>query len=393
MIGWPRRRWVRWCLGAAGLVPVLAGLAFGGVAWGRPHLTWRLHPLDNHLVLALASGGGPFAGWLLSGGTVAVGAHHRPEVTLTLPAGRTSRMVVSVTSVWSTRVRLAVRVPPAPALAGTSVAGNAVTLRFSMPVTVANTPCGLSGPATPVTMVTFTRATSACSGTLHLVARSGEQASISILVPAIPPPPPPPPPAVPSSVPAPVISFGPPGGGAFYITIDDGRYPDPEVLSLMQQTHVPITAFLVSNAAAENLDYWKAFVAAGGDIEDHTVSHPDLTKLSESADEAQWAGAARAFTAWFGTAPTLGRPPYGVVNTNVRIAASQAGLRDVVLWSASMYNGQLTTYDGRPLRAGEIVILHWIPGLYNSLVQLLAIASAQGLHPAPLVNSLAQGGS
>jgi hypothetical protein len=48
----------------------------------------------------------------------------------------------------------------------------------------------------------------------------------------------------------------------------------------------------------------------------------------------------------------------------------------------------LTTYHGRPLRAGEIVILHWIPGLYQSLVRLLAIASAQGLHPAPLVASL-----
>lgn len=393
MIGWLRRRWVRWCLGAAGLVLVLVGLTFGGVTWGRPHLTWRLHRSDNHLVLALASGGGPFAGWLLSGGTVAVGVHHGPEVTLTLPAGRTSRMVVSVASVWSTRLRLAVRVPSAPAPVGTSVAANAVTLRLSMPVTVANTPCGLSRPATTATMVTFTRATSACSGTLHLVASSGEQASISILIPAIPPPPPPPPPAVPSSVPAPVISFGPPGGGAFYITIDDGWYPDPQVLTLMQQTHVPITAFLISNAAAEDLDYWKAFVAAGGDIEDHTVSHPDLTTLGESADEAQWAGAAQAFTAWFGPAPTLGRPPYGVVNTNVRIAASQAGLRDVVLWSASMYNGQLTTYDGRPLRAGEIVIFHWIPGLYNNLVQLLAIASAQGLHPAPLVDGLAQGGS
>jgi hypothetical protein len=49
-----------------------------------------------------------------------------------------------------------------------------------------------------------------------------------------------------------------------------------------------------------------------------------------------------------------------------------------------MYNGTLTTYDHQPLRAGEIVILHWIPGMYDSLVRLLQIASARGLHPVAL---------
>jgi hypothetical protein len=89
----------------------------------------------------------------------------------------------------------------------------------------------------------------------------------------------------------------------------------------------------------------------------------------------------------------LGRPPYGAVNRAVQVAASEARLRDVVLWSASMYQDQLTTYDHRPLRAGEIVILHWIPGLYDSLVNLLAMASAEGLHPAPLAASLSPSGS
>jgi hypothetical protein len=72
----------------------------------------------------------------------------------------------------------------------------------------------------------------------------------------------------------------------------------------------------------------------------------------------------------------------------VQVTAGQAGLRYVVLWSASMYNSKLTTYDHGPLRAGEIVILHWVPGLYDSLVRLLQIASARGLHPAALPASL-----
>jgi peptidoglycan/xylan/chitin deacetylase (PgdA/CDA1 family) len=188
--------------------------------------------------------------------------------------------------------------------------------------------------------------------------------------------------------PAPVVSFGSPAGGAFYITIDDGYTPSDQVLQLMQSQHLPVTAFLTSTAAAQNLSFWRAFSAAGGDIEDHTVSHPDLTRLSQAAAESQWADASSAFRSWFGVTTTLGRPPYSAVNPSVQVAARQAGLRTLVLWSASMYNSQLTTYAGRPLRAGEIVILHWIPGLYDNVVRLLSIASTLGLHPAPLLAGL-----
>ena len=384
-----RRRRVLWWLGGSGLALVL-GLGAAGVVWGRSHLTWHLRISDNRVVVALASGRGPFAGWLLSTSHVSVDGHRAErEVFLTLAAGKTNRITAQVTSLWSTIVHITVRVPPEPALVDTSTAASGMTLRFSMPVTPRNAPCGLPAGEFWVTTLTFPRGTSTCSGVLGVVARSGERAQIPVSIPEVPAPVLPPVPSPPLSGPAPVLSFGPPDNGAFYITIDDGTYPDLQVLALMQRFRVPVTAFLVSNVAAEHLDYWRSFVAAGGDIEDHTVSHPSLTSLSEAGVEAQWAGAAQAFRNWFATPPTLGRPPYGAVNANVRTAASEAGLRDVVLWSASMYQSQLTTYDGRPLRAGEIVILHWIPGLYQSLVQLLGIASAQGLHPAPLASSLA----
>ena len=37
------------------------------------------------------------------------------------------------------------------------------------------------------------------------------------------------------------------------------------------------------------------------------------------------------------------------------------------------------TWDGKPLRAGEIVILHWVPGLGGQFAALLAQISAQHL--------------
>ena len=383
-----RRRWPVVVVGGFLGLLMVAGMILGGIAWGRPHLTWRFQVADNRLTLRLAPGGGPLAGWLLSHSSLAVEGHQGQKVMLSLHPGSRDRLAPVVRSIWATTMRITVRVPQAPALLSTSFSPHTVTLSFSMAVSPRNAPCGLPEQAPWVTTLVFPRGSSPCLGTLDVGARSGERARMVISIPALGPPPPPPRPLS-SSAPAPVVSFGPPGGGAFYITIDDGVYPDPGVLTLTEDRHVPITAFLISNVAAEHLDYWRSFLAAGGDIEDHTVSHPNLTRLSEAAAETQWAGAGQAFKTWFGRAPSLGRPPYGVVNAGVQVAASQAGLRDVVLWSASMYNGQLSTYDHRPLRAGEIVILHWIPGLYQSLVQLLAIASAQGLHPAPLAASLA----
>ena len=387
-----RQDWrrARWSLASLTVALLLLGTV-AGVASGRPQVVWDLQPSNNDLTISLASGQGPLAAGLLSGSTVVAGDQRRRTVTLTLPAGQTSHVKVVITSIWSTTMTLTIPVPPQPALIGTTTDTTTVSLQFSMPVTPLNTLCGLPEGATLVTTLTFPRGTTSCSGWLEVLNAAGEEAQIRVSIPAVPPRPSPspsssptPPPAPRPLPPAPAIYFGPADHGAFYITIDDGSTPDPRVIALMQRMRLPITSFLISNIAAGHLAFWRSFVAAGGNIEDHTVSHPDMTTLSEAADEVQWAGAAQAFRKWFGKTVTLGRPPYGTFNRNVQVAAGQAGLRYVVLWSASMYNQTLTTYDHEALRAGEIVILHWIPGMYDSLVRLLQIASALGLHPAAL---------
>jgi peptidoglycan/xylan/chitin deacetylase (PgdA/CDA1 family) len=187
---------------------------------------------------------------------------------------------------------------------------------------------------------------------------------------------------------APELFFGPSAGGAIYITIDDGWYPDNRVITLMRQDRIPITTFLIADAASENKAFWQSFEAAGGTIEDHTINHPNLTLLSEAQAEYQWRQPILDYQKWFSTTPVVGRPPYGDVNTAVRRAAAQAGLKAVIMWTVTMSNGVLTTYDHRPMRAGEIVLLHWVPGLYSDLVNLLSMIQARGLHPAALLPAL-----
>ena len=152
----------------------------------------------------------------------------------------------------------------------------------------------------------------------------------------------------------------------------------------MRQTHLPVTAFLIQKAAQENLPYWRAFVAAGGTVGDHTVSHPFLTKLSLGQATVQWGQARRVEGKWFGHTPVLGRPPYGAFDPTVEAAAYRGGLTTLVGWSATADSNGIETWNGKPLEAGEIVLLHWIPGLGAQMVKLLAAIRAQHLVPTPL---------
>ncbi len=172
-----------------------------------------------------------------------------------------------------------------------------------------------------------------------------------------------------------------------YLTIDDGWYPNEKVLEVMRSEHLAITTFLISQAGdddKEHFAFWKRFVAAGGVVQNHTVSHPWLTKVPAGEIEAQWEGASAAFAKWFGSRPTLGRPPYGAVDDAVWRAATNCGLEELVMWSAVDNGHGLETWDKGPLAPGAIVLMHWDPGLYGELRQVLAACEAQGLTPRPL---------
>jgi hypothetical protein len=68
----------------------------------------------------------------------------------------------------------------------------------------------------------------------------------------------------------------------------------------------------------------------------------------------------------------------------VQAAAYRAGLKTLVGWSATVDHDRIRTWDGKALEPGEIVLLHWVPGLGHQLTRLLAAIRARHLHPMPL---------
>jgi peptidoglycan/xylan/chitin deacetylase (PgdA/CDA1 family) len=172
-----------------------------------------------------------------------------------------------------------------------------------------------------------------------------------------------------------------------FITVDDGIVRDRAFLRLVRERHLPVTVFLTTWYAAEgpHADYFRRLQKAGAVIENHTLSHPDLTRVGTSTLRREICTAARRIEHRFGRAPTLFRPPYGAIDSRVLRTARDCGMTTVG-WDAVMpASGGLETWNGHgALHRGDIVLFHFVPGLVPQLERVLAKARRAGLRPALL---------
>lgn len=350
-----------------------------------PHLAWALSPSSNTVTIRLTPGDGQISRRILARSQLTVSEdgngrlrRHSPgrrAVRIPVPPGRQTDLHVQVEGPRPFRQTLTVTVPPALRVIASHRVRGGLLISLSSPLRRAGLPCGTNKVSLPApSQVAVAVSPYACQAKLRLTAQNGERAMVPVNLPGLPE--------------VPLYSFASPAGRAIYITVDDGWTPSPQVLAVMRETHLPITAFLVEQAAQRDLPYWRAFVQAGGTIEDHTVSHLDLTKQTLGQATAQWGEARRMLGRWFGRAPLMGRPPYGAFDRMVQAAAFRGGLKALVGWSATVDDhDRVRTWDGKALEPGEIVILHWDPGLDRQLTKLLAAIHAEHLHPMPLTTA------
>jgi peptidoglycan/xylan/chitin deacetylase (PgdA/CDA1 family) len=367
---------------AVGLIVAWVGQRAEAIAQARPGIRWSVSAAANKVTIRLTPGSGPAADRVVSGSRIVVserGRNHRWRAApgrgmIRVPVAPGTRTQISVQVLGPAPVArtLAVTLPPRLVATVHHTSGGLLIRASSPLVRPPLTPlCGSDQIGFPAaTAITVAESPGACQARLRLAARDGERATVHVSLPALPE--------------IPFYAFASPARRAIYLTVDDGWTPSPQVLVTMQRTHLPVTAFLIEQAAQRNLVYWRAFTQAGGTIADHTVSHPDLTKLSLGQATLQWARARVALGRWLGKAPAMGRPPHGAIDPTVAAAACRAGLKTLVGWSATVTSAGIHTWNGKRLAPGEIVLLHWVPGLGQQLAKLLAVIRAQHLHPMPL---------
>src|SRR5262249_51237557 len=98
-------------------------------------------------------------------------------------------------------------------------------------------------------------------------------------------PPTPTPVAVASGLAAPIYARIPTSDPVVFFTIDDGIVQDPAVVDYLRDQHLPVTIFPVPNFVHQNPAYFQAIHALGASVQDHTLTHPDLRRLSPAAQQ------------------------------------------------------------------------------------------------------------
>jgi peptidoglycan/xylan/chitin deacetylase (PgdA/CDA1 family) len=179
-----------------------------------------------------------------------------------------------------------------------------------------------------------------------------------------------------------------------FLTIDDGIVKHPLALPLMQAAKIPVTLFLTTNFIAQTKDYFKALRDTGcATIQDHTVSHPDLTTLGYQGAKNQLCQARDNLANWYGTTPTLFRPPFGNYNSTVLKAAWDCGLPVGFYWRETVDSGHVYYQrDTGHIHAGDIILMHFRAAFPDDFLAALNAIKNSGLTPALLDDYVRVGG-
>ncbi len=148
------------------------------------------------------------------------------------------------------------------------------------------------------------------------------------------------------------------------ITMDDGPYPDTtnKILDVFEENYAKATFFCLG----ENAGYYPEVVQReyelGMEVGTHTQSHKQLTKLSGSELTEEIQKSVDAIKNATGVAPTLIRPSYGAINSEVLAEAKKQGLC-VVNWSLDTEDWKNKNADATykmvmTATDGDVVLLH-----------------------------------
>ena len=162
----------------------------------------------------------------------------------------------------------------------------------------------------------------------------------------------------------PFVVAGADGGHEIALTFDDGPGPyTPEVLSVLERSHVQATFFAIGKMERYFSDSTAREVRAGDVIGDHTQSHLALATLSAHEQREQLFEAIARIEIAGAPRPELFRPPYGSFNeTTLRVLRSLGLL--MVLWSvdtADYREPGVPAIVERALagaRPGAIILMH-----------------------------------
>jgi peptidoglycan/xylan/chitin deacetylase (PgdA/CDA1 family) len=113
--------------------------------------------------------------------------------------------------------------------------------------------------------------------------------------------------------------------GAIALTFDDGPDPTwtPQILAVLARYHASATFFDIGSRVHEYPRLVRDEYVAGDGVGNHTLSHPDLTRLTPAQVTLQISVAASYIRNATGHAPVCLRPPYDAFDPSVETVVAQ----------------------------------------------------------------------
>ncbi len=173
-----------------------------------------------------------------------------------------------------------------------------------------------------------------------------------------------------------------------FVTIDDGWEKDPGAAAMLKAAHIPFTMFLTSDAIKSDPRFFKTLQGYGGVIEDHTVTHPKLTRMSYLQQRHEICSNRETLAALYGRAPVIMRAPYGLADKDTLKAAASCGIRANVFWDEYAITGTVTWQRPGGIHPGDMVLMHFDKYLKANLLATLRAFHKNGITPALLEDYL-----
>lgn len=153
-----------------------------------------------------------------------------------------------------------------------------------------------------------------------------------------------------------------------YLTIDCGYgSSNTEVLlDIFQQQDIKVTFFITKYFMDENPEYVRRMVADGHTIGNHSMTHADLTELSDAEIYAEIIGCEEAFYEITGTQMNLFfRPPEGAYSKRTMQITEDLGYT-TIFWSLAYRDFDLKNQPGK-----EYVLDHFETYHHNGAIPLM----------------------
>lgn len=174
-----------------------------------------------------------------------------------------------------------------------------------------------------------------------------------------------------------------------FITIDDGGYISPSVVSYLNKNKIPVTSFVMPEPL--QWQWYKFRQMKYMQYGNHTNTHAHLRRLSFAEQKEEICRGKKLVGRISRKVPTLFRPPGGDWNETTLRAMAACGMRYLINWNVQADHQFIQMRSSMQLLPGDIILMHYKSDLLPSLKWVMEQLHADNLKPAFLSDYLKYG--